>query len=147
MSVSKTWSRLVIQVGIRIMILTLCLYGENRSVPTVPMPACHYLRKVKKHSVMAFTLWCQRALWVKSIKQTENSQRTTQTTRSPTSPLLCLGGGSLLYLQMNQSVSQTWAVCLHKHRLLTRQRRNKETNSKTKQKKRSNHEKESEEKT
>lgn len=78
------------------------------------------------------------ALWVKSIKQTENWHRNTPPTHFPNPvPLLLSLRGSLLYLQLNQSVSQRWAVCLQKHRLLTSQRKNKETNkrqNKTKQK-------------
>lgn len=62
-----------------------------------------------------------------------NRHMSTPPTPFPTRPLSSLRG-SLLYLQMNQSVSQRWAVCLHKHRLLTSQRTNKETNKQQKKK-------------
>lgn len=94
----------------------------TQKILTVQIPTL-FKKKTKKTNINYPSM--SSALWVKSIKQIENGHRTLLKPLFPTlSPSLsprCL----LLYLQMNQSVSQRWAVCLHKHHLLTSQRTNK----------------------
>lgn len=96
-----------------------------------PQKVCHcpntYTLWLTKHSVMNLHPYVKCTLG----KGHQTDWKLTQEHCPNPSPFLSLRG-SLLYLQTNQSVSQRWAACLHKHHPLTSQRKNKETNGKTK---------------